>query len=113
MQLDMQIEQCKIEIEKLIKSDNELSNRVEKLLTIKEVGLITITSILIETFGIEHFKSAKQLVSFARYDVIQRESGSSIKGKTRISKKRNRFIQNALYFPAMVSTRFNPDLKTC
>lgn len=112
-QIDMQIEQCKIEIEKLIKSDNDLSNRVEKLLTIKGVGLITIATILAETFGFEHFKSAKQLVSFAGYDVIQRESGTSIKGKTRISKKGNRFIRNALYFPAMVSTRFNPDLKTC
>lgn len=50
-------------------------------------------------------------MSYAGYDVVQRESGTSIKGKTRISKKGNRYIRNALYFPAMVATRFNPDIK--
>jgi transposase len=50
-------------------------------------------------------------VSYAGYDVIQRESGTSIKGKTRISKKGNRYIRNALYFLAMVACRYNPPLK--
>jgi transposase len=61
--------------------------------------------------GFYQFHSAKQLVSYAGYDVVQRESGTSIKGKTRISKKGNRYIRNALYFPAMVACRYNPTLK--
>jgi len=111
-QLDAQILNCKSEIERLIKSDTELSKKVEKLMTIKGVGLMTIATIVAETLGFEHFKNAKQVVSFAGYDVVQRESGTSIKGKTRISKKGNKYIRNALYFPAMVATRFNVDLKT-
>jgi len=51
------------------------------------------------------------LVSYSGYDVVQRESGTSIKGKTRISKKGNRYIRNALYFPAMVACRHNETLK--
>ncbi|MVN23540.1 transposase [Mucilaginibacter sp. HMF7410] len=51
------------------------------------------------------------LSSYAGYDVVQRESGTSIKGKTKISKKGNRYIRNALYFPAMVACRYNPVLK--
>ena len=43
---------------------------------------------------------------------MQRESGTSVKGKTRISKKGNGFIRKALYFPAMVACRFNPRIKT-
>src|SRR5690606_36897958 len=61
--------------------------------------------------GVEQFCSAKQLVSYAGYDVVQRESGTSVKGKTRISKKGNRYIRNALYFPAMVACRHNSVLK--
>ena len=110
-QLDKQISNCKQEVERLVNSDPELQQRVQKVLTIKGVGLITIASILAETFGFEHFTSIKQLVSYAGYDVVQRESGTSIKGKTRISKKGNRYIRNALYFPAMVACRFNPNLK--
>lgn len=110
-QIDKQIEKCKVEIEKFIQKDKDLAERVSNLMTIKGVGLITIATIIAETLGFERFKSAKQLVSFAGYDVVQRESGTSIKGKTRISKKGNRYIRNALYFPAMVATRFNPVMK--
>ena len=110
-QIDKQIEVCKGHIEKLIGDEPGLSTKVKKLLTIKGVGLITVATILAETFGFQHFKSIKQVVSYAGYDVVERQSGSSVKGKTRISKKGNRYIRNALYFPAMVSCRFNPDLK--
>lgn len=110
-QIDKQIAKCKQEIERLISCDDYLSKKVQKLLTIKGVGLITIATILAETLCFERFQNIKQLTSFAGYDVVQRESGTSIKGKTRISKKGNRYIRNALYFPAMVSCRFNPKMK--
>lgn len=110
-QIDKQITKCKLEIERLISSDKYMHQKVQKLLTIKGVGLITIATILAETLCFERFQNIKQLTSFAGYDVVQRESGTSIKGKTRISKKGNRYIRNALYFPAMVSCRFNPKMK--
>lgn len=110
-QIDKQIIQCKKAIESLVRSDDQLNDKIEMVMTIKGVGLITIATIVAETLGFEHFHSAKQVVSYAGYDVVQRESGSSIKGKTRISKKGNRYIRNALYFPAMVACRFNPHLR--
>lgn len=110
-QINKQIEKCKEQIEKVIQSDEHLRIKVEKLLTIKGVGLMTIATIIAETMGFEHVKNVKQLVSYAGYDVVERESGTSIKGKTRISKKGNRYIRNAMYFPAMVACRFNPELK--
>lgn len=111
-EFDKSIARVTKEIEKLIDSDCELKSKVEKLQSIKGVGLMTIATIVGETFGFEHFANIKQLVSYAGYDVVQRESGTSIKGKTRISKKGNKYIRRALYFPAMVSCRFNEDLKS-
>tara|TARA_R110000868_G_scaffold283026_1_gene543398 strand:+ start:697 stop:1767 length:1071 start_codon:yes stop_codon:yes gene_type:complete len=110
-EIDKQIAQVKKEIEKLIRQDEQLSARVDKLLTIKGVGILTIATIIAETLGFQFVKNIKQLASYAGYDVIQRESGTSIKGKTRISKKGNRYIRNALYFPAMVACRYNENLK--
>lgn len=110
-EIDKEIAKTLKEIKRLIETDSNLKERIRKLLTIKGVGLITIATILAETMGFEHFRNAKQLVSYSGYDVVQRESGTSIKGKTRISKKGNRYIRNALYFPAMVACRFNPTLK--
>jgi transposase len=110
-QIDKHIGDCLSAIKKLMVSDSSLQDKVQKLSTIKGVGLITIATIVAETNGFEGFSSARQLTSFSGYDIVQRESGTSIKGKTRISKKGNRYIRNALYFPAMVACRYNPDLK--
>lgn len=110
-EIDKQLKNCISQIEKLIESDSELTAKVEKLMSIKGVGLITIATIIAETLGFEQTQNAKQLASYAGYDVVEKESGTSIKGKTRISKKGNRYIRNALYFPAMVACRFNPILK--
>lgn len=110
-QIDRQIDACRKAIEKCIASDVHLSEKIAKLKTIKGIGILTIATLVAETNGFEHFRSAKQLASYAGYDVVQRESGSSVKGRTRISKKGNRYIRNALYFPAMVACRFNPSLK--
>lgn len=110
-QIDKQIALCRSKIKGLVYSEDQLKNKIEKVMTIKGVGLITVATVVAETLGFEQVKNVKQLVSYAGYDVVQRESGSSIKGKTRISKKGNRYIRNALYFPAMVACRYNPDLK--
>lgn len=111
-QLDKQILKCKKEVELLIQSDEELKQKVEKIATIKGLGILTIATIISETLGFEQFENVKQVVSYAGYDVVQRESGTSIKGKTKISKKGNKYIRNALYFPAMVACRYNEDLKS-
>lgn len=110
-QIDRQIERCKLQIEQLIASDQILTERVNQLASIKGVGRLTVAVILAETRMFEGIENVRQIASYAGYDVVERESGTSVKGRTRISKKGNRYIRNALYFPAMVACRFNPDLK--
>lgn len=109
--IDLQISKCEKEINTLLYSEEWLASKVDKLLSIKGVGLLTIAIILAETQGFKLIKNVKQLASYAGYDVVQRESGTSIKGKTRISKKGNGRIRAALHYPAMVSSRFNPQMK--
>lgn len=110
-QLDQQLQRCSKRIEQLIAGDEQLNEQVGRLASIKGVGRPTAAVVLAETNGFEGIENVRQLVSYAGYDVVQRQSGSSINGKTRISKKGNRFIRNALYFPAMVACRYNQDLK--
>ncbi len=110
--LDREIDKCEAEIYKLIESEQWLKHKVDKLQTIKGVGLITIAIVVAETQGFKLITNVKQLASYAGYDVVQRESGSSIKGKTRISKKGNSRIRAALHFPALVASRHNKDLQS-
>jgi transposase len=109
--IDGAIAKNMLEIEKLIKSDEQLYAKIKRLETIKSVGFITIVTIIAETQGFELITSRKQLASYAGLDVIEKQSGSSINGRTRISKKGNVRIRAALYFPAMGATRHNKPLR--
>jgi transposase len=109
--LDQQISEFKVEIEKLIYSEEWLAEKVKKVLTIKGVGIMTVAVILAETQGFEFVQNIRQLCSYAGYDVVQRESGTSVSGKTKISKKGNHWIRGALHFPALVASRHNSIIK--
>lgn len=109
-QLDKEIEMIKKEIVKLIESDSELNERISKICTIKGCAIQTAASIIAETNGFENFKSMKQLASYAGYDVVQHQSGSSIDKPGRISKKGNRYIRATLYLPSMSASQHCPEL---
>lgn len=111
-QIERQMDACLEQIEVLKADDPVLNNHMDQLMTISGAGLITVATVVAETLGFEHFKSIKQLNSYAGYDVVQRESGTSIKGKTRISKKGNSYIRAALFFPSINCARFCPEMKS-
>lgn len=109
--LDKELAKLEKQMKEVLQSDDQVWSKVDNLLSIKGIGLKTIAIILGETQGFALIKNQRQLTSYCGYDVVQRESGTSIKGKTRISKKGNSQIRAALYFPSMVATRFNPKMK--
>lgn len=108
--LEQTIKQIEQEIILLSKQDENFSRKVERLETIPGMGRITIMIILCETNGFGAFHNTRQLTSFAGLDVIERQSGI-FKGKTRISKKGNKYIRQCLYMPAMTACRFNKPIK--
>jgi len=110
-ELEKQIKQCEKEIEKTLFSEEWLAEKVNKVMTINGVGLLTLAIIIAETQGFALVSSRKQLASYAGYDIVQVESGTSVKGKTHISKKGNSRIRAALYFPALAASRYNQELK--
>lgn len=109
--IEKQIADCEKQIQKTLHEDEEIAEKVKKLATINGTGLTTIAVILAETQGFAMFSSRKQLASYAGLDVVERSSGTSVNGKTHISKKGNRRIRTALYFPAIVASMHNQMLK--
>ncbi len=99
-ELDRQIDRCDQELEKLVQKEDWLWQKMTKLQSIKGIGLLTVATVVAETQGFALVKSRKQLASYAGYDVVQRDSGTSVKGKTKISKKGNSRIRAALHMPA-------------
>jgi transposase len=110
--LQKQIADVEAAIKQAVYADAQIREKVELVCTIKGVAIITAATIIGETNGFALVKNKAQLVSYAGYDVVENESGTSLKGKTRISKKGNPFIRRALHFPALTALKHNPSLKS-
>lgn len=104
---DQQIEQIEQEARQLVALNGSLKLKFKNLTSIPGVGLITAYTIVGETLGFYMVKSSRQLVSYAGLDVRTKESGTSVKAKTRISKKGNKHIRRALYFPGFSAAKHN------
>ncbi len=76
------------------------------------MGFLTAITLIGETLGFDLFKTKGQLVSFSGYDVVKDESGTSVKGAEKISKKGNSHIRRSLYFPAISAVKHSPFFKT-
>lgn len=109
--IEKQCEEIMSEIKNIIEAHAELKKRIEKICTIPGVGLLTVVTVVAETNGFNLFRNEKQLASYAGYDVIVKESGTSVRGKAHISKKGNSHLRKAMYFPAIsIRNTQNPSL---
>jgi transposase len=99
--LDKQEAMIKAEIEAIAKQDTELNDNIELISSIPGIGRLTAAIILAETNGFELIRNKRQLASYAGFDVKERQSGTSIKKKPKISKKGNRNLRKAMHLPAL------------
>jgi transposase len=106
---DDMIAQTEREMKQLAKANTSLSAAVDHLSSIHGIGLVTALTVLAETDGFRLFTSRSQVVRYAGYDVEQRQSGSSLQGRGRISKRGNSHIRRALYMPSL-SAVSNPGI---
>lgn len=108
---DKQLNELEKRIQEHINSNSEVKQKAINICKIKGIATLSLATILAETNGFELFESAKQLVSYAGFDVIENQSGNRV-GRTKISKKGNSRIRRILFMPAftVVSCKQKPFL---
>ena len=94
----------------LAKTDKKIWSKMCNLTTIYGIAIKTALVVVSELNGFTMINNVRQLVSFCGLDVVQKQSGTSINGKSRISKKGNSFVRGALYMPAMSATRGDTEI---
>jgi transposase len=87
-----------------------LRRGVELLSTVPGVGEKTAWLMMV-ILSSRHFKSAAEVASFLGLNPIEKRSGKSEYRKPRLSKSGSSHYRQALYFPAMVASRKNPDVQ--
>lgn len=106
--LQTQIEATRRQIKEHIAAHAELQEQARLLESIPGIGQVTAAVLLSEIGDFTHFQSARQVAAFAGLVPRLRESGSSVRGKPRLSKVGSPRLRKCLYFPAMTALRWNP-----
>jgi transposase len=109
--LNEQEKEIKAEIAEIVRQDKQLMKQVETITSIPGIGQLTAVIVLAETNGFELIRNKKQLVSYSGLDIREKQSGTSVKGKAKISKKGNRHLRKAMHLPSLSAIRNNHRFK--
>jgi transposase len=109
--LEQQIEQVKVQLQTHINQHPDLKRQRDLLVSVKGIGELTAAKLLAEVRALTEFTNVRQLVAYAGLNPRQRQSGSSVRGQSHISKTGPASLRAALYMPAVCAQRHNPILR--
>lgn len=95
----------------LITSDPPLQHRFQLLLSFPGIAQTSALQLLGELVLLSPDFTVRQWVAYAGLDPRQHSSGKSVEKKIRISKVGNRHLRRALFMPALVAVRRNPQFR--
>jgi transposase len=110
-ELQARIEKTRRQIKEHIDNHPDLKEQVQLLESIPGIGATTSALLLAELGDLSQFTSARQVAAFAGLVPRIRESGSSVRGRSRLSKVGSSRLRKSLYFPALTALRHNPVIK--
>lgn len=105
-----QIEHIKHEIARHIDRHPGLKRQQGLLESIPGIGSST-SAWLMGEMNLMRFASAREAAAFAGVTPRMHQSGSSVRGKPRVSKQGSARLRKLLYFPAITAMRCNPVVK--
>jgi len=107
--------------EQLKRTESLIRNHINKHPTLKQQSALldsipgiaetTAALLLAEMTDITQYRSARQVAAYAGLVPRERQSGTSLRGRARLSKIGNARLRKALYFPAITALRCSPFFK--
>ena len=99
-------------IVKIVGQSKEVSQKVERVKSIKGIGQVTAVAFLVYTKGYSSFDNAKQLACYSGVvPFVRKHSGISIKSKPRVSPFANKKLKRLLHLCAISAIRYDKELK--
>jgi len=107
--LDKEIKGIEARLLELVKQDQQ--EQLTLLKSIPGMGVKTALFLIVATDGFSKFETASQLCSYVGITPTIRVSGSSVRGRSRISKVGNKKLRNLLFLCAFSACKYNKACK--
>jgi transposase len=109
--LDKEIKQIEKELEEIIDKDTNLKNKYKLARSVPGIGNITAMALLYYTNEFTLFRTAKELACYCGVAPFARESGTSVRGKTRVSNFANKALKKLLHMASMAAISSDKELR--
>lgn len=109
--LDSDIAKTENAINEIIATDEHLKHLFSIVTSIQGIGMITATEIIITTNEFKDISDPKKFACYAGVVPFEHTSGTSVRGKARVSHKANKTMKSLLHLAALVAIGYNQDLK--
>lgn len=95
---------------KLVQNDELLAHQHELVTSVPGIGSITGLNVIVSTDEFKAIKEAKKFACYAGVAPFEHSSGTSIRGKTRVSNMANMRLKRLLHLAAMSALQYNEEL---
>jgi transposase len=109
--LEKSLAKVEAAINKHIKANSDIANKIKRVSSIKGIGLQTAINMYVYTKGFSAFENAKQLACYCGVVPFTKSSGTSVKFKTRVSAFANKNLKKLLHMCALAAIQWNAELK--
>lgn len=100
------------QIKQTVKKDKTLARHFNIATSVEGVGPITAAMLIVSSNEFQKFATAKKMACNAGIAPFKRSSGTSVKGRTRISQLANKPLKSILHMGALTTITGNTELAT-
>jgi len=106
-----QLAMIEMEIENLIKADEQMHSQAKLIRSVPGAGKVLCWMMLAKTESFTTITEPRKMACYSGVVPFSNQSGTSIKGKNRVSSYADKAIKTTLHLAAMSAIRLNNDLK--
>jgi transposase len=100
-ELDKQIKAINDKIDEIIDQDNALKELFGLITSVPGIGRIPATELIIQTNEFKDFSNARKLACYIGVAPFEHSSGTSVRGRTKVSQKANKKLKTLLQLVTM------------
>ncbi len=109
--LSKQIKNVEKEMSDIVSSDEQLNEQFKLIMSIKGVGEQTALFMIVYTHGFTKFKTWRKFASYCGIAPFPNSSGTSIRGRTKVSNLANKKIKSLFDLCAKSAIQHSPEMK--
>lgn len=109
--IEKNLEGVEKEIDELVRKDDTLNTLFKRASSVPGIGKITGLYMIVASGEFQRIKEAKQFACYAGVAPFEHQSGTSIRGKSRVSKMANTTMKKLLHLAAMSAIKWCDELK--